>query len=146
MGSPVSTCSSEVPCAAGLNPALGGGRGLSGATVAGSHSLIEELLRLPLPSDLHFMGLPLALIYVKGEFACSEGRRCGLAVLVMKGCWREVKSSSRRCRLGREGRKRGASCARVFSGKVPLPLGMGRSPAGLKAKNKHFQLLSLELS
>lgn len=52
MESPVSTCSGAVPChprTAGPSPGAGRGKGLSGDTSAGSHSLSEELLRLPLP-------------------------------------------------------------------------------------------------
>lgn len=41
--------------------------------------------------------------------------------------------------------KRGLLCKSV-SGKVPLPLGTGRSLAASKAKNKCPQLLSLEFS
>ena len=46
---------------------------------AGSHSLSAERLPLPLPGDLHFIGLPLDLTCVEGAAACSEGGRCGLA-------------------------------------------------------------------
>ena len=53
--------------------------------------------------------------------------------------------SALRCRVGREGQKGGGSCARVFSGKVPLPLGK-KSLAGLKVVSKHSQLLSLGIS
>lgn len=43
-----------------------------------------------------------------------------------------MRNSPLRCRWEREKQKGRGSCARVLSEKVPLPLGMERSLAGLK--------------
>lgn len=68
-----------------------------------------------------------------GEKAGGVGWQAGwLAVLVMKGCWEKGEELSIEVQVGEREKKRRGSCARVFSGKVPLPLGMGRSLAGLK--------------
>lgn len=96
--------------------------------------------------ELHFTSLPLALTCAEGERLLAQeaggvGWQAGCAG--NRGVEERVRNSSLGCRVGREGQKRGDSCARVFSGKVPLPLGMGKSLADLKTKNKYSQLLPL---
>ena len=66
------------------------------------YSLSEERLQLPLPGDLHFIGLPLDLTRVQGAAACSEGGRCGLAGCRTgdEGVLEQVRSPALRCRGG----------------------------------------------
>lgn len=46
------------------------GKGVQWGHPAGYHSLSEERLQLPLPGDLHFIGLPQDPICVEGAAAC----------------------------------------------------------------------------
>lgn len=89
-------------------------------------SLSEERLQLPLPGDLHFIGLPLDLICVEGAAACQEGGRCGLAGCRAgdEGVLEKVRSPALRCRERK--RQWGLLSKRAFW-ESPATSGMGKS-------------------